>query len=121
MGVLSRRSKESSPSSLDEEKESQIAGPTIAGDADQYNDSPYPLLTWRTIVMGILVSMGGLIFGYDTGQISGFLQMQDFLMRFGQLMPDPKNPGAMSYQFTNVRSGLIVGLVSGSHLQQEHR
>jgi hypothetical protein len=28
--------------------------------------------------------MGGFIFGYDTGQISRFLGMLEFLQRFGQ-------------------------------------
>ena len=78
-----------------------------------YLETPYPLVTWRTIVLGSLVSMGGLIFGYDTGQISGFLEMKDFLRRFGELGPDPKNLGGPpTYQFTNVRSGLIVGMLS---------
>lgn len=78
-----------------------------------YIDTPFPLVTWRTLILGSLVSMGGLIFGYDTGQISGFLEMRDFLERFGQLRPDPKNPGGPeTYQFTNVRSGLIVGMLS---------
>ena len=63
--------------------------------------------------MGVLVSMGGLIFGFDTGQISGFLEMKDFLQRFGTLGPNPKDPGGQEiYQFSNVRSGLIVGMVS---------
>ena len=39
------------------------------------------------------------------GQISGFLAMNNFLQRFGQLQADGK------YAFSNVRSGLIVGLV----------
>ena len=40
------------------------------------------------------------------GQISGFLAMEDFLQRFGQ------DQGNGTYQFDNIRSGLIVGLVS---------
>lgn len=67
-------------------------------------DSPIPLLTWRSVIMGILVSMGGFIFGYDTGQISGFLETKDFLERFGEW-------NGTEYAFTNVRSGLIVALV----------
>jgi SP family sugar:H+ symporter-like MFS transporter len=70
-------------------------------------DTPIPLLTWRSFVMGILVSMGGFLFGYDTGQISGFLEMDNFLRRYGQLQSDG------TYHFSNVRSGLIVALVSG--------
>jgi SP family sugar:H+ symporter-like MFS transporter len=68
-------------------------------------------ITLRTVVMAMLVAMGGFIFGYDTGQISGFLEMDVFLKRFGQPSSDlVTNPSG--YYFTNVRSGLIVGLVS---------
>lgn len=45
-------------------------------------------------------------FGYDTGQISGFLEMPDFLDRFGQTHSDGTK------FFGNVRAGLIVALLS---------
>ena len=41
------------------------------------NDNcPVPRLTVHSFTMGVFVSMGGFIFGYDTGQISGFLVCQ---------------------------------------------
>lgn len=68
-------------------------------------------ITLRTIIMAMLVAMGGFIFGYDTGQISGFLEMDVFLQRFGERSTDlVTNPSG--YYFSNVRSGLIVGLVN---------
>ncbi|CAL3967751.1 unnamed protein product [Diplocarpon coronariae] len=70
-----------------------------------------PKLTLRTITMACLVAMGGFIFGYDTGQISGFLEMHVFLERFGeQVTVSSAHP--TGYRFSNVRSGLIVGLLS---------
>ncbi|KAI1356161.1 hexose transporter [Xylaria sp. FL0043] len=72
--------------------------------------SPLPRVSGRSFMMGLLVSMGGLIFGYDTGQISGFLEMPDFQKRFGEYLPDDQ--GNYSYKFTSVRSGLIVSLLS---------
>ncbi|KAK5560225.1 hexose transporter hxt5 [Exophiala xenobiotica] len=68
--------------------------------------SPLRRVTWASFWMGMLVSMGGFIFGYDTGQISGFLAMPDFLDRFGQRHSD-----GTAY-FSNVRSGLIVAMLS---------
>ncbi|KAM0477845.1 hypothetical protein ACHAPX_005611 [Trichoderma viride] len=68
--------------------------------------SPLPRVTGRSLAMGCLISMGGLIFGYDTGQISGFLEMPDFLDRFGLTHSDGTK------YFSNVRAGLIVALLS---------
>ncbi|KAJ5493821.1 Major facilitator superfamily domain general substrate transporter [Penicillium fimorum] len=92
------------------------ADPQVPGDSMSSNehekgpndlvDTPVPLLTWRSFIMCILVSMGGFLFGYDTGQISGFLEMKDFLHRYGEPQPDG------TYHFSNVRSGLIVALLS---------
>lgn len=53
--------------------------------------------------MVAIVSLGGLIFGYDIGQISGFVEMPDFKARFAD---DAGNT------FSNVREGTIVGLLS---------
>ena len=41
--------------------------------AGPYDNSPVPRVTIHSFIMGVFVSMGGFIFGYDTGQISGFL------------------------------------------------
>ncbi|CZT48530.1 related to low-affinity hexose transporter HXT3 [Rhynchosporium secalis] len=70
-----------------------------------YEDSKIPFMTARTFFMCILVSMGGICFGYDTGQISGFLEMENFLYNFA----DQREP---TLAFTWRRSGLIVGMLS---------
>ncbi|KAG7112998.1 Hexose transporter 2 like protein [Verticillium longisporum] len=45
---------------------------------------PVHAINFRVLVMGLLVSMGGFIFGYEGGAISGYLQMNDFISRFGE-------------------------------------
>ncbi|KAG7087320.1 hypothetical protein E1B28_013297 [Marasmius oreades] len=60
-------------------------------------------------MLALLASMGGFIFGYDTGQISDILLMDDFLLRFAQC----SQPDLLSTcKFSNVRSGLVVALLS---------
>ena len=51
-----------------------------------------------------LIAFGGFIFGFDTGTISGFINMDDYKRRFGQ------HNGDGEYYLSNVRTGLIVGL-----------
>ncbi|KAF8905375.1 general substrate transporter [Mucidula mucida] len=61
------------------------------------------------IMLATVASMGGFIFGYDTGQISDILLMDDFLTRFGQCTVEGD---ASTCHFSNVRSGLIVAMLS---------
>ncbi|TKA63170.1 hypothetical protein B0A49_07188 [Cryomyces minteri] len=77
-------------------------------DPEKADTSPAHIMNLRVLIMLVLVSMGGFIFGYDTGQISGFLEMPDFLRRFS----DSTNPKTGGPGFSNVRSGLIVALLS---------
>lgn len=68
--------------------------------AQQYGKAK--VFSLRTASMLVIVSLGGLIFGFDTGQISGFVAMPDFLRRFSD----------NGKKFSNVREGTIVGLLS---------
>ncbi|KAI0764259.1 general substrate transporter [Trametes elegans] len=64
---------------------------------------------WISIMLAVLASMGGFIFGYDTGQISDILLMDDFLLRFASC----GTPGVVeTCKFSTVREGLIVALLS---------
>ncbi|TIA90768.1 hypothetical protein E3P81_03621 [Wallemia ichthyophaga] len=67
-----------------------------------------------TIAIAILASVGGMIFGYDSGQISDMLLMRDFLERFADIREgcDPNGMNCSTYEFSRVREGLIVGLLS---------
>ncbi|CAN9121280.1 unnamed protein product [Alternaria alternata] len=53
------------------------------------------------IILGAVASIGGFMFGYESGQISGFLEMDDFKQRFGE-----------NAEFSATRSGAIVGLLA---------
>lgn len=79
--------------------------------SSSYDEGRVPWVTWRSLTLGAFVSIGGIIFGYDTGQISGFLEMNNYKQRYGQFRNG-------TWSFSNVRSGLIVSMVSGHTHQQ---
>ncbi|KAI1940582.1 hexose transporter hxt5 [Ophidiomyces ophidiicola] len=87
--------------------EKNLSGQHSESHAGDFVQTPIRWVTWHSMIMGLFVSMGGFLFGYDTGQISGILAMKDFLRRFGD-----KDKSGDGYHFTNVRSGLIVALLS---------
>jgi SP family sugar:H+ symporter-like MFS transporter len=61
------------------------------------------------IMLALVASMGGFIFGYDTGQISDILLMNDFKLRFATC----SNPlDHNTCKFSTMHSGLIVSLLS---------
>ncbi|PWY82084.1 general substrate transporter [Aspergillus heteromorphus CBS 117.55] len=69
-------------------------------------DTPIPRVTLRSFAMSMFVSLGGLLFGYDTGQISGFEQESDYIRRYGMQKADGE------WYLSDVRSGLLTSLLS---------
>lgn len=47
-----------------------VSVPDIPAAADFNDDSKVPFLTFRTFSMTVIVSIGGICFGYDTGLLS---------------------------------------------------
>lgn len=72
---------------------------------DNGDYAPVKILNFRVIIMGLLVSLGGFIFGWEGGAISGYTQMDNFRSRFGDVVDNG------TLKLGNVRQGLMVGML----------
>ncbi|KAH3671241.1 hypothetical protein WICMUC_004758 [Wickerhamomyces mucosus] len=52
----------------------------------------------------LMIAFGGMVFGWDTGTISGFVNQTDFIKRFGQERADG------TFYLSDVRTGLVVSI-----------
>ncbi|KAK7420918.1 hexose transporter hxt5 [Neonectria punicea] len=68
-------------------------------------DVTHQKVTAIACFLGLVASIGGFMFGYVSGQISGFFLMDDYAQRFGELQSDG------SFTFSAARQGTIVGLL----------
>ncbi|KAK4235444.1 putative Low-affinity glucose transporter [Achaetomium macrosporum] len=72
----------------------------------------------EAIILGVVTSIGGFLFGYDTGQISGMLLFQDFKNRFGQVdTPDGRDfePIIQSLIVSLMSIGTLIGALTSSY------
>lgn len=62
---------------------------------------------WKAAFICLIIALGGLIFGYDTGSISGMVNMPKYIEAVGDLHTE-----SGTYSIPTWRSGLIVAGVS---------
>ena len=70
--------------------------------------------------MTAFAAFGGILFGYDTGTISGIIQMGDWLRTFGVATTDLKTY-QYGYYLPSSRESLVVSILSaGTFFGKSH-
>jgi len=72
----------------------------------------------EALILGAITSIGGFLFGYDTGQISGMLLFRDFKDRFGQVdTPEGRDfrPIIQSLLVSLMSIGTLLGALTASY------
>jgi SP family sugar:H+ symporter-like MFS transporter len=84
----------------------ETEGEKYESDKEQVTEIPAKPLSAYTLVIAlcVMIAFGGFIFGWDTGTISGFVQMSKFIEHFGQQKANGE------YYLSTVRTGLMVSI-----------
>ncbi|KAJ4153777.1 hypothetical protein LMH87_010250 [Akanthomyces muscarius] len=72
----------------------------------------------EAFLLGATTAIGGLLFGYDTGQISGLLLFEEFEQRFATTEPDGSynwRPLLKSLLVSLMSIGCLIGALSGAY------
>ncbi|EQL02086.1 hexose transporter [Ophiocordyceps sinensis CO18] len=71
----------------------------------------------EALILGATTSIGGFLFGYDTGQISAMLLFRDFVNRFAQGPEGQKawDPITKSLLVSLMSIGCLIGALSGAY------
>ncbi|KAF4463997.1 High-affinity fructose transporter ght6 [Fusarium albosuccineum] len=72
----------------------------------------------EALLLAVITSLGGFLFGYDTGQISGMLLFEDFTNRFAQKQDDGTiawRPIIQSLLVSLMSIGCLIGALTGSY------
>ncbi|KND89960.1 Hexose transporter 2 [Tolypocladium ophioglossoides CBS 100239] len=73
----------------------------------------------EALILGATTSVGGFLFGYDTGQISAMLLFEDFMNRFAQTKDDGTKawrPIIQSLLVSLMSLGCLIGALSGAYV-----
>ncbi|KAH7242129.1 general substrate transporter [Fusarium tricinctum] len=72
----------------------------------------------EALVLALITSLGGFLFGYDTGQISAMLLFDDYVDRFAQTKEDGTKywvPAIQGILVSLMSIGCLIGALSGSY------
>lgn len=116
MPFLKRREREADNAAQLEKTSSPLANPAHAG-MNELGASDQKI-TFIAVFLGLVASIGGFMFGYTSGQISGYFDMGDFQRRFGEYTEDPaqRDGNVEPYYFNVTRQGTIVSMLCAGAL-----
>lgn len=65
--------------------------------------------TWPAVAIGLFVAFGGVLYGYDTGTISGILAMPYWIKQFAKHGSDAISPGEDALIVSILSAGTFIG------------
>ena len=114
MPFLKRTERDADNAAQLEKTSSPLTNPAHAGNNEL--SASEQKVTFIAVFLGLVASIGGFMFGYTSGQISGYFQMADYQRRFGEFTDNPPAGNPTNYTFNATRQGTIVSMLCAGAL-----